>query len=467
MLFLSAKGKSAISEFWKNSASIALTSIKYERSKYQLRGQIAEEIVSNGENRSRKRQRIQNRELMEGNEVEGTHDHGDTEDIPDSGDEKEDEKEVEDIWKSWKTLLKTIKESIVLPALSPESHNVIWCGKQVLRRPVFPVDLFRELNNQVPNITIQLVDRALKQMLYDALDTNSKEDWLVKIKIFRNYNSEDDLTARRDLMACIFNIFSNLYDGASETLSSSESCLRYYIIDPLLQACNKYLKDRNNNVTFYPGEIELKAMTVQLKDQGITDKRLKYNADGTILFNRISTEILLSEVSSAFAENNKAKTSFDHYKAMFGLLMMLKTIARKFKYASFNTFKGLKVHFIHTHNQAIRHWTMSTPFPGLFLMNKEQKVDIMESFEEKSEGIMPFMNFSITLGVSLEETLHTISMLNREHEQVLRGISCEGSTNENTSPTSLLDLVNPILVRLNENKHKDEVAEDGPQSPSS
>ncbi|CEP07707.1 hypothetical protein [Parasitella parasitica] len=68
----------------------------------------------------------------------------------------------------------------------------------------------------------------------------------------------------------------------------------------------KYLKDYNNNVTFYPGEIELKAMTVQLKDQGITDKRLKYNADGAILFNRIFTEILLSEVSSAFAENNKA-----------------------------------------------------------------------------------------------------------------------------------------------------------------
>lgn len=44
---------------------------------------------------------------------------------------------------------------------------------------------------------------------------------------------------------------------------------------------------------------------------------------------------------------------------------------------------------------------MFTPFPGLFLMNKEQKVDIMENFEEKSEGIMPFMNFSITLGVCI------------------------------------------------------------------
>ncbi|CAO3612741.1 unnamed protein product [Mucor hiemalis] len=152
---------------------------------------------------------------------------------------------------------------------------------------------------------------------------------------------------------------------------------------------------------------------------------------------------------------------------MFGLLMMLKTIARRYKYASFNTFKGLKVHFIHTHNQAIRHWIMSTPSPGLFLMSKEQKVDIMEKFEEKSEGIMPFMTFSISLGVLLEESLHTLAMLSREHEQVLREASCEGCNNENTSPASLLDLVNPILVRLNENKHKDEVAEDGPQSPSS
>lgn len=63
--------------------------------------------------------------------------------------------------------------------------------------------------------------------------------------------------------------------------------------------------------------------------------------------------------------------------------------------------------------------------------------------------------------------MYTLSVLSREHEQVLRGASYEGSTNENTSSASLLGLVNPALVRLNENKHKDEVAEDGPQSSSS
>ncbi|KAG1451202.1 hypothetical protein G6F55_009299 [Rhizopus delemar] len=96
----SAKGKSAISEFWKNSASISSTSIGYEISKYQLHGQMAEESVRKGENRSRKRQRVQDRELMEGNEAEDTQDHGDTEDTHNSGDEKEDEKEVDNIWES-------------------------------------------------------------------------------------------------------------------------------------------------------------------------------------------------------------------------------------------------------------------------------------------------------------------------------------------------------------------------------
>ncbi|KAL0096789.1 hypothetical protein J3Q64DRAFT_1034520 [Phycomyces blakesleeanus] len=62
----SAKGKSAIKEFWKNSASIASTSISYETSKYRLHGQMAEEIVSKCGKRNKKRLRAQDRELMEG-----------------------------------------------------------------------------------------------------------------------------------------------------------------------------------------------------------------------------------------------------------------------------------------------------------------------------------------------------------------------------------------------------------------
>ncbi|KAG2201989.1 hypothetical protein INT47_000528 [Mucor saturninus] len=188
-----------------------------------------------------------------------------------------------------------------------------------------------------------------------------------------------------------------------------------------------HLKTQLPNIkTTDTGEVELKAMTL----------------------NNILTEELLSEVSSAFVENNKAKASFDHYKAMLGLLMILKTFAKKFTSSTSIV------------NQAI----CPTPSPGLYLMNKEQKVEILEKFEEKSVVVMPLITFSLSLGASLEETLNTIAMLTKEHDQMLREIPCEISI----SPASLLDLVNPVVVRSNEKKkHKDKVGKDGLQSPSS
>lgn len=104
---------------------------------------------------------------------------------------------------------------------------------------------------------------------------------------------------------------------------------------------------------FFLGEIDLNAMTMQLQSQGITDGRLKYNADGKILVGDLSTEILLSEVSSPYGENSKGKTSFDHHKVMFGLLAMIRTIASLYKYGSFETLSRLKLHFVHTHGKLI------------------------------------------------------------------------------------------------------------------
>lgn len=57
-------------------------------------------------------------------------------------------------------------------------------------------------------------------------------------------------------------------------------------------------------------------MTPQPKVQWITDECLKYNTDGKISLNTIEAEVLLSEVSSAFEENNRNKTSLDRHKAI-------------------------------------------------------------------------------------------------------------------------------------------------------
>lgn len=140
--------------------------------------------------------------------------------------------------------------------------------------------------------------------------------------------------------------------GAGKTLSSSEGCLRFYVVDPLLRNCNDFLLQHGRSVLFFPGEIELNAMTMQLQSQGVNNGCLKYNADGKILLEGLSTEILLSEFFS-YGENSKGKTSFDHHKAVFGLLAMIRTIANLYKYATFETFSRLKLHFVHTHGKLI------------------------------------------------------------------------------------------------------------------
>ena len=102
-------------------------------------------------------------------------------------------------------------------------------------------------------------------------------------------------------------------------------------------------------MTFLPGEIERGSMTIQLEQKGLNNGHYKYSADGIIEDNQSDPEILLSEVSSAFGSNEVGKISFDHYKAMFGQISLLRTIAHLYEYASFDTFKKLKAHFMHGH----------------------------------------------------------------------------------------------------------------------
>ncbi|ORX48590.1 hypothetical protein DM01DRAFT_252525 [Hesseltinella vesiculosa] len=203
-------------------------------------------------------------------------------------------------------------------------------------------------------------------------------------------------------------------------------------------------------------------MTNQLKIQGLNDGRFKYNADGTILaHDHFRMEILLTEVSSGFDNADGSKVSFDHYKAMFGMLAMLKTLAHTYNKASFATFKKLKIHFIHGHGNVIRHWTMSLQSPGVFVMNKEQRVTVPIKFVEKDMQLLPFICFYKTLTIACEDTLLTLKQLKEEHKYALRS--------KDTESTLTLDiLVDPMIIRLNEAKHASIVASEGPQSqPSS
>lgn len=59
-------------------------------------------------------------------------------------------------------------------------------------------------------------------------------------------------------------------------------------------------------------------------------------------------ELLLLEIAGEFDLSDLARSTRDHVKGSFGDLSLLHQIGYLFKYASFETFPGILVYFIHT-----------------------------------------------------------------------------------------------------------------------
>lgn len=93
----------------------------------------------------------------------------------------------------------------------------------------------------------------------------------------------------------------------------------------------------------------------QLKALGLQDNdKSQYKADGLIkLYGIKNLEVLLLETSGSFNNSDKVKINFDHHKGTFGSLAMLKTVADGFCFASVETFKKLKVFFVHASGNVV------------------------------------------------------------------------------------------------------------------
>ncbi|KAL7318307.1 hypothetical protein PS15m_004541 [Mucor circinelloides] len=345
--------------------------------------------------------------------------------------------------------------------LSPERHNVIWCGKLVRRRNCLPLELYEKLNQKIPLVTMQDINPLLAQMstaIFDAESNTKMESYTIE-QLNRVELDDPILIAEKKLIVDICRTLNDyIFDNCGlEVLQKSESCYRSYLFDKCMMATTKYLCNFNHNVTFFPGEIELNAMTIQLKQKGMNDGRYKYNADGTLIVNNLpAIEILLTEVSSGYGSTEAGKISLDHYKAMFGMSAMIRTVAQSYDKASFSTFTKLKIHFLHAHGNSIRHWSMSTQSPGIYIMTKEQWVNVPISFSEKDITINPFICFFKTLAIACEETLSVLKELKQEHKTTLQS--------KGKKPQKLCNIINPMIIRLNEGKHANIVAEHGPMS---
>lgn len=92
---------------------------------------------------------------------------------------------------------------------------------------------------------------------------------------------------------------------------------------------------------FLPGEEELITKTTQIKTlKTKVDHRKVYKADG-IVHDKNDLELLFLETAGAFKKNDVRKAVFDNGKGMFALLVMLKTLADNYAFASCESFKNL------------------------------------------------------------------------------------------------------------------------------
>ncbi|KAG1056429.1 hypothetical protein G6F43_001674 [Rhizopus delemar] len=91
------------------------------------------------------------------------------------------------------------------------------------------------------------------------------------------------------------------------------------------------------NCNFYTGEPRLKAITQELRRQGLSSSHY-YNADGIIFDDKLDLELGLLETSGPFNVDDPSRETNDFIKAAYGLMIMLHIIAYKYIYADADIF---------------------------------------------------------------------------------------------------------------------------------
>lgn len=145
---------------------------------------------------------------------------------------------------------------------------------------------------------------------------------------------------------------AEVYQPSSPSLSTSEATWNSVLIEPVARACTKLLrKTTNYGACFIPGEVKLRAMTRQLSKH--SQEAQHYNADGLVRAKNVNgPEVVILETSGGLNKADQTKIGFDHIKAMFGTLAMLKEIADIYEFGSFDCFAQVKVHFLHAHGKS-------------------------------------------------------------------------------------------------------------------
>ncbi|CEG76176.1 hypothetical protein RMATCC62417_11108 [Rhizopus microsporus] len=364
----------------------------------------------------------------------------------------------------WKQFLDDSANTRHLMQLSPESHGIIWYGKSLRRRSCLPYEPYLKFNNEVLCVEAKYIHSCFFNTFMAIMEAASREEMAVGVESLRAISIEGQtLIAKKSLISILENFEGEVYNNCNAILlAKSETCYWSYKHKDLCKAPT--MQREQGDISAWGNRARSNDSPV--KEQGDTGWSLQYNADGVIYVDGFShLELLLTEVSSGYGSNDTEKVSFDHYKAMFGMLAMIRNIAQQYSKGTFDTFRKLKIHFLHGHGDAIRHWSISVQALGVYLMDEEQKVVVSVDFKQKDITMMPFFfNFFLTLETGLEESLQVIKQLKEEHKTAVNATT----TSSLNYSQSLLSLVNSSIIRLNEGKQMTAAAEEGLMSkPSS
>ncbi|KAI7858097.1 hypothetical protein BDC45DRAFT_434229 [Circinella umbellata] len=261
---------------------------------------------------------------------------------------------------------------------------------------------------------------------------------------------------RFDIMKFFYRI-RDIYQAEAD-LSHSETMMNELITRPSLKFALCAISGDTRGLGFFPREEQLLSMTKQLKNNNTQyDERLCYKSDAKTGGNM---ELVLLETSNSYDDTTNKKVNFDFHKGMFGTVAMLKTIADKYNYASFDSFKKLKLYFIHAHTKHLRLWSISCPVPNLFVINREDKCSIPVSFNDDTKNLFDYIGFMWTLKERIEETLLTIGVIELAHKEYMKEYRYKPLLSE----MNLSNRVDPSIVEITERVHASYFVEDGPFS---
>ncbi|KAG2237314.1 hypothetical protein INT48_009047 [Thamnidium elegans] len=105
-------------------------------------------------------------------------------------------------------------------------------------------------------------------------------------------------------------------------------------------------------------------------------------------------------MSGQFGNSDQTKIKFDHHKAMFGLLAMMKIVAGEYQYASLQHFSKCKFFFLHGAGDGLQLWSLVYQ-EVVFDFWQEATLTILPKFEDVDTFLPELVKFFWSVKVDM------------------------------------------------------------------